>query len=448
MGKINLITHQAEFCSGFCAYCQARIDDLISQGFNLNDVEKSLRDINKKNYETAKFDFAALEKKFETHPMMKDKQGSVTLWGADPLGCFDCLQEEVDFIEYLNREKGYHLGMGLCTNGLGFMIPEWVEFLVKHHIGISFSHDLLGQEIRTIKKEFDPMFFDGFDELCRTGQLGLISPVLNQYNSDPVANYHYFEDMVLSKYPKVQLRLSKSKNGHYDIKTANRTGICNGKYYEELKDKPYGDMLIHNDLSNPLLAHQLDIYIDGWKEIYSNPQKYQNCWRQAVKFARLNNGNKPKNPCYNFQHGITETSYTIDTLGKDCECMLMDSRAHAQYPGMSDICKDCKYKGRYECKECDVMEPVHADPTALHQCKFNYRYQELMDFANAKIDYYELQMRMRNGNQLRQNHNVSRNGNGRSQQTKNRLCSSQSNQRIQRKCQCSTGRTDKPKEQP
>jgi len=48
VGNINLITNSYNHCSGFCSYCNARIDDLISQGFNINDLEKSLKDINEK----------------------------------------------------------------------------------------------------------------------------------------------------------------------------------------------------------------------------------------------------------------------------------------------------------------------------------------------------------------------------------------------------------------
>ena len=421
--------YDANRCSGFCQYCNARIEDLISQGFNLNDLEKSLRDIDKKNAETIQFDFDALEKAIEQNPYFKSKSGSVTLWGADPMSaCFTSLTELIDFIEYLNKEKGYDIHPGLCTNGLGFRIPEWVEYIIKHNIGISLSHDGLGQEIRTMKKEFDPLFFDGFDELVTAGRLHLISPVLNQYNSDPVANYRYFEDVVFSRYPNIQLRLSKAKNGKYDVRTKNINGLCNGKYYDELKGTEWGNMLIHNDLSNPILEHQLDIYIDGWKTIYDNPAKFKNCWQQAVKFARLNKGNKEKNPCYKFQNGILPYSHTIDTLGNNCECMLMDSQHHARFKEMAPYCKDCKYKGRYECKECNVMEPAEADKTALHQCPFNYRYQELMDYANAKIDLYEVMTYAKK----KQDTNVRGNAGRWSQQRTNRQTKTCTNKTIQR----------------
>ena len=381
MGNINLITNSCNHCSGFCSYCNARIDDLISQGFNINDLEKSLKDINEKNYKEAKWDFEKLEKKLVNHPIVKrlgKKDIHLTLWGADPLNSFYCLQENVDFLKYINKKYDLNFKYGFCTNGLGLLIPEWVEYLIKEKIHFTISHDGLGQEIRTM--DFDPIKFDGFKEAYKNKLISGFSPVLNQYNSNPLANYEWFEENTPHD---ISLRFSKAKNGLYDIKVLNKNGLCNGLYYEELKGKPYGDFLIHNDLTNDILANQLDIYINGWKYIYSNLEKFSRVAKHAIRFARSNDGIKEKNYCYKFQNGITNFSSTIDTIGNDCDCMLMDSRFKAKHKEVAEYCKDCKYNGRYECKECNVMEFPKKDENSPHGCEFNYRYQELMDFANS-----------------------------------------------------------------
>lgn len=398
VGRLNLITHGVESCSGFCRYCTARITDLVSQGFNIHDIEKSLKSINEKTYKEAKWDFEALENRLITHPYWNNLR-DFTLWGGDPLGSFYCLQENVDFIRYLEGKYNRKFNIGFCTNGLGSLIEDWVKYLIDNNIHFTLSHDGLGQEIRTLN--FDPLKFDGMKELLKNKSVGSISPVLNQYNSDPIENYKY-----LSQYG-IPLRLSKAKNGDYDVKATNQSGLCNGKFYEELKGKPYGDFLIHNDYENPILRNQLDIYIDGWKYIIDHYNDFPLIKSSFTKQCRLNrvdfdDGNASKNPCFQFQHGMRDYSSTIDTLGKDCECMLMDSRTKSSYHERDKKCENCKYKYRYECWECDVMSHTKDSTYDIHNCEFNYRYQELMDYANAKFDFYDANYKLYQINQVLQ----------------------------------------------
>lgn len=114
---------------------------------------------------------------------------SISIWGGEPFYNFSALQQSVDFCV----RKFPETPILIISNGTAFS-QEKIDFVVKHKLHITLSHDGYNQ------------FYRGKDYLADTKSLELIkqipdvafSSVLHQHNCDIPALFHFFEEAAKS----------------------------------------------------------------------------------------------------------------------------------------------------------------------------------------------------------------------------------------------------------
>jgi len=395
---ITIVFNNAVRCSGMCGYCTVASQENYAQGFNHQSLDKaieSIKRINEQCNQLIKWDYDKLEETVINNPIFKNNSRiSFSIWGADPLNSFDQYVEAHEYFKDLcKRHNKIFGGTHGSTNGMAFLVPEWVEWLKEHSKEIRFqiSHDGLGQWIRT--RELDPFDFPGTLELIDCGAITYISCVLNFWNPSPKKNIEYFENKLGNRLDKLGMRLYTVRSADYNI-TAKSNGYFNGVYYPQLDGIPIGDIDIHNDqeLADKYnifeMAHAADIYFDEIEDIYKNidnprykPYRkvlIQRLVYNSKKYTQLNENNVPnynRPSCAKFHMGKQDYSNCIDTTGKYTGCHLLDGDMKVSNPKLEkpDFCNQCKYKDRWECNICGVFK------LNTKYCQWSYRFNQQMD---------------------------------------------------------------------
>ena len=412
MNEISLTTNGTVSCSGNCtAYCIAASTAHYHMGVDHNKIEQDCRRVDDLNYKEANFDFNALEKTLDNFPFKKDGNIHVCLWGADPITAFQCLQEEVEFLEWWAQKNNRKVSISSSTNGYPLLRNDVCEYLKQHNVLTQLSYDGIGQWMRT--GEIDPLEFDNVKMLMKEGILNCINLTLNQYNYSIAKNIYFMNDKLKSIFPDIYdkskmaseeesklfktlyIKMNHIYDGEYNSPVLNKEGRWQDTIIEELKNTPIGDLSFHNG-TNKWDKHVLDDYIAEWLELL-----YQYCdnglrnvffmpYRKYIidQFKRgrnlKNKWGAEGNPCRQWQIGAIDYSYHIDTMGKFSDCNLIDGDTSVKNRSNDrekycNECKDCKYTNSAECNMCGAMIP-------RAECEYYYRWNQFLDLSRKVME--------------------------------------------------------------
>lgn len=401
IGRLALVVYNQRECSGACGFCHGKNHNL-RMGVNRKDLENSIRKIDDRTYENAQFDFDKLENLLKDHPRLKE-QNFVTIWGADPITSFQTFQECYDFLKYFEKKYDKNIQVHFSTNGLAFCRDDVVEWLLSHKdVRGQLSHDGLGQYFRTF--DTDPLNWDSTIELINQRKVSSISCILNQYNALPIDNIEFFR----SKHKTVSLRIWTPHLGDYDSIEKNMSGLLNGKNYESLKNVPFGNYMIHNDIEMAektgilQLAHQCDDFFFQMEKIIKTwyDTKWDgirtNLFRRIASSKMIVTDTQNRTLCSQYHHGISDMSDSVDTLGNYTECHLLDSSEKVPNPEwkMPELCEQCPYRHQQECNMCGAM------PELKHICQWEYRWKqfcELVEMSGHMQPFFKYASRMGSG---------------------------------------------------
>lgn len=406
MIRKSITINNVDKCSGGCLYCIAASNMNYSMGVNYNDIITSVKHIDDMMYKQAQFDFDALEKLLDNDPdikkVMKDNQPiSFDTWGADPVTCFQCLQEVVEFIEhYCYTRHINNYSISTSTNGLPLLRDDVCDYLRKHHIHVQLSHDGLGQWIRT--KDVDPLDFDNVRKLMRDGIITAINATLCFWNYSLFNNIRYFNGKLKEIFPEVysdKEMASERLSNVYKRLYIKLNHIMDGEYDVKGKHKDYGiplgDMSLHNDvkLQNEIGygAHVLDDYLYEWDVYFEKVRSNKHNTLELMPFNRylieqlkrgrkMSDWHKDGNMCRKYQMGSISYSEHIDTTGRYCDCNLQD--ADHPVPNRENKkpkhCDNCKYKDSAECNMCGSVIP-------RKECEYYYRWNQFLDKTRGTL---------------------------------------------------------------
>lgn len=406
MIRKSITINNVDKCSGGCLYCIAASNMNYSMGVNYNDIITSVKHIDDMMYKQAQFDFDALEKLLDNDPdikkVIKDNQPiSFDTWGADPVTCFQCLQEVVEFIEhYCYTRHINNYSISTSTNGLPLLRDDVCNYLREHHIHVQLSHDGLGQWIRT--KDVDPLDFDNIRKLLREGVITAINATLCFWNYSLFNNIKYFNSKLKEIFPEVwsdKEMASERLSNVYKRLYIKLNHIMDGEYDVKGKHKDYGiplgDMSLHNDvaLQNEIGygAHVLDDYLYEWDVYFEKVRSNKHNTLELMPFNRylieqlkrgrkMNDWHKDGNMCRKYQMGSISYSEHIDTTGRYCDCNLQD--ADHPVPNREnkkpEHCDNCKYKDSAECNMCGSVIP-------RKECEYYYRWNQFLDKTRGTL---------------------------------------------------------------
>ena len=341
--SIDLLMAGTRSCTGSCVYCASA---------NQKDVYRSsiLQQTADKTYDEVQFDFDKLENTLKNYyKFYQSEQVKFIVWGADPVSSFYALQDTVDFLDYIKDKYNKKIVISTSTNGMPIKDDAVVDYLNNHNIHIQLSHDGVAEELRL---PVDPL--KEYQENFKRLKFVFINCVAHGYNTDFKANIEYFNKYAV-EWAK-DIRFSKPMIGANWSNTINKNGFKDGKYYDELKGKPFGDFGIHEE--------DIDRYI---YEFLHLPKPYRcNLPIGDPKFFQI-----PLTNCGKYATKVQNYSSHIDTLGNFTTCNLVDSLGQLGNPNMVEQfeeCKNCIWKNSPVCTGCCINEPeckVHKE------CIFN-----------------------------------------------------------------------------
>lgn len=411
----SIIVNGVNSCTSGCTYCCAAKTSKYSMAnyhnVKLEQIPSLLRKNNAINSEEAKWDFnaleAALDKDIKEVKHITNTEGytlHIDAWGADPLSAFNNLQEMYFFFEAFTAERSMILDFHTSTNGLPFLIDEWIDWIEEHNIHVQLSHDGLGQWMRT--QDIDPLRdVPRLQDAIKKGTVDWINCTLNYWNWSPIDNMKYYIDILKLLFPdavtnkvfnKLYIKLNHIYDSDYDIVAKNYNGSLCGYKLEALKDKPIGNLALRNDrdladkYGVEVLAHVLDDYIAEWYRlawimnnsnwIYYKPFKSYIMNEISRGGYYKDHYGQDSGACRNFQatkHDIANTrhsTFVIDTLGKYCECNLLDSDHSVDNPGgvLPDYCKNCRFKLSKVCNRCGAVK-------FRSHCEYNYAWNVFLN---------------------------------------------------------------------
>ena len=346
--SIDILMAGTRSCTGSCVYCASA---------NQKDVYRSsiLQQTANKTYDEVQFDFDKLEETLKNYNrFIKADRVRFIIWGADPLSSFYALQDTVDFLNYMADKYNKQIEISTSTNGLPIQDDRVVDYLNDNKIKLQLSHDGVAEELRL---PIDPLveYQENFARLYFV----FINCVAHGYNTDFTANIEYFNKWAI-KWTR-NIRFSKPMLGANWSNTINKNGFKNGKYYDELKGKPFGDFGIHEE--------DIDKYIFDFLHL---PKPY----RCNLPVDDINFFKQPLNNCGKYATKQADVSSHIDTLGNFTVCNLVDSFGQLGNPTMKqqfDECSTCIWNKSSVCTGCCINEP---ESTVHDKCIFNRKLNE------------------------------------------------------------------------
>ena len=429
--NFSITMNGIESCSHGCVYCSAATTLNYAQGVNKNDLMGSLTKIDEKTYGEFKADFNKMAEtlehnsRFRKAKEIQEKEGiqanvHIDIWGGDPVTNHLATQEVVDFLEdFFINKHGMRLEMNSSTGGLPLARTDICDFYKEHNMTLQISHDGCGQWMRT--GEIDPLYDDriagNISDLFLSGNLNMVNTCLNFYNNNLFANFdfwvNYFKsiNMPWEIYNKMYIKLNRIYDGDYDVQKKNHLGIFGSdkRVWEELKDKPFGDMRHHNwknlnsgnlELDH-LFAHELDEYLNDWYKVailLKNPN-INKLWNPFLSYLReqvnrwqvMKDRDQAHSVCRRFQMttaGVGKPEYwikpnefgeietfVIDTTGRYAECNLIDADHHVKNLGCKIYpkqCPHCKYYLQAECQGC-------GSEIFTEDCEWRYRWVSMLE---------------------------------------------------------------------
>ena len=387
--SFSFIMHGIHKCSGTCYYCSAA---------------KSMSYRDQANKSTFKKDWDKAEEKiFEFFKKMgwdESCEGNancaVDVWGGNPVENKEPFKETIEFLETRIKPHFHNFIIHTSGNGLELQHKGLVKYLKDHNIHYQLSHDGLGQWQRT--PGIDPLYWDktrdNIIDLVNSGNLDWINCTLSYRNYSFFANIEYWNKwrkdagiwdkpitIKLNHIYPGTLPVDKVYDGPDDLELTHGQ-ICNGEIIGDLNFR--GEEMneyLHEFRKLALICLLPDIGKNKWFAPYINYISGQ-MWR----YQELKPGMSP-GMCRDFQKGLIDYNFAIDTLGEYSQCNLIDSsstvlNATAAQP---EYCKGCKYEKQSECNSCGSENPEPYDPKT-GRCTYKYQWlNTLEEFAQLKV---------------------------------------------------------------
>lgn len=332
-------------CSGSCVYCSAQ------HVMNPNETNTFDRD------------WDALKKTIDKCPLTKGKLESVDLWnnGGNPLDWWDAFRETVEWLEKTYPGIVIHSS----DNGLSFQSDEKCDYLIKHNIHMQLSHDGYGQWLRT--GEIDPCYWEktapNIEALVQLGIIDWINCTLTRYNWSFQKNMEYWNKLrekwrVADKY--IYIKLNHIFASDYYIDKINTFGHWQDGYDKSLIGKPIGNLSLTGRELDNYLHEYFDLAIFCKMSRSRGNMKFEPfrayIEEQSQRFKFLGD-NECSGMCSQFQKGLIDYSFTVDTMGRYTQCNLIDGAHKVDNPTgkQADYCKGCKYERLHDCNPCGSM---------------------------------------------------------------------------------------------
>lgn len=384
--SFSYIMYGIHKCSGSCMYCSAaHTMDYNTDGnantykFYPDKVKARIQDYFKKSN---KIDiFSEDGKKCDLH---------VDIWGGNPLENRKQFKESVEFLKTTLEPYVHKLDLHTSGNGLELQNKSLCNYLKTNNIGYQLSHDGLGQWIRT--GIIDPLYWDktkdNIVDLARCGILNWINTTLSHRNYSFLKNIDYWNKWIDENKldpKKLYIKLNHIYPGtepihkiwnyddsdnivHGQIKTGEEIGELTPHGYN-LQEYLHEFRLLCIACSAPG-ARQSPIY--GPFAGYITGQMNRNRILKTHKdFVGM---------CRQYQQGIIDYNFPIDSIGEYSQCNLIDSSTPVEHPSCQqpDYCKGCKFEFYEECHPCGSENYEKLDKESGH-CIYRYAMNEVID---------------------------------------------------------------------
>lgn len=356
--SISLIMHGIKRCSGSCLYCSAASTMNYNEDGNKNtfkfDKEKTRKKI---------LEFTEVENNIKNNESVILK---IDLWGGNPLENFNEFKQVVDFCE--NELKEFkEVKLHTSGNGLELRDDEKVQYLIDHDIHYQLSHDGCGQFLRT--GIIDPLYWeetkDNIVKLARFGKLDWINTTLNGRNFSFFENIEYWnkwrkENDLMECTKNILIKLNHIYEGTPPIKKKWLFDDYQTDYkcvIAPKKGEEIGDLNLSGKALNTYM-HELRMLglLSMMPNIRDNYElsPFMNYISGQIADFTLCEDESKSGICRQFQMGLVEKTFAIDTLGEYCQCNLIDSSSTVKNPSGKRLleCEKCEYKNFIPCKPC------------------------------------------------------------------------------------------------
>ena len=382
--SISLVMYGIKKCSGLCLYCSAA----STMNYNENGNKKTFK-INKNKLRKKILEFTEVEKELKNNNFVNL---TVDVWGGNPLENFNEFRQTIEFIKN-NLKEFKQISIQTSGNGLELADNKKVQYLIDNNIHYQLSHDGLGQYIRT--GLIDPLYYDktkdNIAKLFKLGVINIVNCTLSSRNWSFFDNIEYWnkyrEEIGLLENECFQIKLNHIYDGTPPVtKKWIFKDFDPHPEYTSLKPikngEEVGDLCFHGKILQNYMHEFRKLAIIMMSSGIENIPEYS-IYKNYIEnqYTRWNyDKDDNSSMCRSFQLGKIDKNFAIDTLGKYCQCNLIDSSTTVKNPnGKTSIeCKDCIYKDQAECHPCGSEHmPEH--------CEFHYAWcQVLEEFAQLK----------------------------------------------------------------
>lgn len=359
-------------CNMSCLYCSAETDNSKNFKADWAQVYRTIRDcpISKPYLKDGK--------KLEDVDIMFD------IWGGNPLFHFEAFKETVENLKKLFPKAQFRSS----DNGMSFKDDEKIQYCIDNGIHLQLSHDGIGQWIRS--GDFDPLYdpstADAIKECVLHGYIDSINCLLTQYNCSPMKNIEYYnkwrKEIGLINPKGFTIRLNHPWQTCEKVNKINVNGRWQDTIREDLIGKPIGSLNFSGEELNTFMHEyrMLGHIVRTPSLANSNEFKpYAYYTRiQTTMYTTVNSEFSSSQECRDFQRGIIDYTFSLDTMGRYCQCNLLDGDQEVPNPSCTaDYCRGCKYENFKACMTCG------ASPKA-ETCEFQ------REFARMNEEFYLL----------------------------------------------------------
>ena len=385
--SISLVMYGIHKCSGSCLYCSAASTMNYNEDGNKNtfkfDKEKTKKTI---------LEYTEIENELKRRESVILK---IDIWGGNPLENFDDFKQVVDFCKN-NLKEFNEIRLHTSGNGLELRDNERVQYLIDNGIHYQLSHDGCGQFLRT--GLIDPLYWDKTkDNIIRLAKLGILDWINTTLNG---RNFSFFENMdfwnnwrrennIMKETKNMFIKLNHiyegtspvTKKWLFDDYKTNYKCVVPPKKGEEIGNLNITDKALNTYMHELRMMGIISMMpgideSDEWKP-------FLNYIRGQLGSFNCNEGEDNSGACRQFQMGISDTNFAIDTIGEYCQCNLIDSSHKVKNPEGIRLseCETCEYKNFDGCKPCgsEKMTTCNAYKEYARACQEFEQLRMLLD---------------------------------------------------------------------
>ena len=372
--SISLVMYGIKKCSGACLYCSAA-------------STMDYRDKKNGNKKTFVFDKEKTKKRILEYTNVEEDLKNnlevsldVDVWGGNPVENFDEFKQTIEFCQ--NELKEFkNINIHTSGNGLELQSNDIVQYLIDNNIHYQLSHDGLGQWLRT--GDIDPLYWDktkdNIVKMVKLGILDWINCTLTSYNHSFFSNIDFWnkwrKENDLMNLNSLTIKLNHIYPG---------TPAITKKWYgKDIPGNVHGTKPCKNGQEIGDLNFTKDDLITYFHEIrklglicltpnIENVPEYMPYYgyiQGQINRWQVITSEKETGSCRNFQMGLSDKNFAIDTTGEYCQCNLIDSSTTVKNPTgwRPDECNTCVYTDQAECHMCGSE--------TMSVCNHGYNYQ-------------------------------------------------------------------------